>query len=204
VQPRIEAVVFDVGKVIVEWDLRELYRELIPDPAQREWFVETVVTPEWHFQHDAGRALAEMVAERQAQFPKHAALIAHYAVNFNASVPGPVPGTHELIEALDKAGVPLYGITNFGAEFWPKFRPEWPVLERFRDVVVSGVEKIVKPDPAIFRLAERRFGHAPQAMLFIDDNLANIEAARKLGWHGHHFTGAHGLRAELLERGLIA
>lgn len=200
---RIDAVVFDVGKVVVEWDLRELYRELIPDPAQRDWFVATAVTPEWHFQHDAGRPLAEMVPERQAEFPEHAALIAHYADNFNQSVPGPVPGTHALIEALDAAGVPLYGITNFGAEFWPKFRPLWPVFERFRDVVVSGEEKLVKPDPAIYALAARRFGHAPGAMLFIDDNLANVEGARLCGWHAHHFIDADGLRIELIERGLL-
>ena len=199
----IEAVVFDVGKVIVEWDLRELYRELIPDPAQRDWFVANVVTPEWHFQHDAGRPLAEMVPERQAEFPEHAALIAHYAANFNDSIPGPVPGTHAIIEELDAAGLPLYGITNFGAEFWPRFRPEWPVFERFRDVVVSGVEKLVKPDPAIYHLAASRFGHAPAAMLFIDDNLANVEGARACGWQAHHFAGADGLRADLKARGLL-
>jgi 2-haloacid dehalogenase len=202
IQP-VEAVVFDVGKVIVEWDLRELYRELIPEPGERDRFVAEVVTPEWHFQHDAGRPLAEMVAERQAEFPEHAGLIAHYAANFNASVPGPVPGTHDLIEALDHAGIPLFAITNFGAEFWPGFRAEWPVIDRFRDVVVSGIERIAKPDPAIYTLAQRRFGHAPQAMLFIDDNLANIEAASAAGWQVHHFRGADALRTDLRERGLI-
>lgn len=199
----IAAVVFDVGKVIVEWDLREIYRELIPDPLERDRFVAEVVTPEWHFQHDAGRPLAEMVAERQALFPQHAALIAHYATNFNASVPGPVPGTQALIEALDQSGIPLFGITNFGADFWPGFRAEWPVFEHFRDIVVSGVERIAKPDPAIYALAQRRFGYAPEAMLFIDDNLANIASAQACGWQVHHFGGAEALRLDLVERGLI-
>ncbi|MGE3690983.1 MAG: HAD-IA family hydrolase [Novosphingobium sp.] len=200
----IEAVVFDVGRVIVQWDLRHLFRDLIADPAELEWFVAHVVTEQWHFQHDAGRPLAEMVAERSAQFPQYRPLIEHYAANFNQSVPGPVPGTIALIEALDVRQVPLFGITNFGAEFWPVFRPEWPVFDRFVDVVVSGVEKVAKPDPAIFSLAVKRFGHAPADMLFIDDNAENIATARNCGWQVHHFTDAAGLALDLRERGLIA
>lgn len=200
---RIEAVVFDVGKVIVEWDLRLLYTDLIPDPAQRDWFVENVVTPDWHWQHDAGGMVADTIPARQAEYPEHAALIAHYAENFADSIPGPVPGTLALIEALDDAGVPLYAITNFGAEFWRDFHPTWPVFERFRDIVVSGVEKMVKPDAAIYRLAEARFGHAPEAMLFIDDSLPNVEAARACGWQAHHFIDSATLEADLRVRGLL-
>jgi len=99
--------------------------------------------------------------------------------------------------------VPLYAITNFGAEFWPAFSATQPIFERFRDVVVSGEEKLAKPDPAIYRLAERRFGHAPQDMLFIDDNRDNVEAARAGGWHAHHFSDAETLALDLRQRGLI-
>ncbi len=201
---RIEAVVFDVGKVLVEWDLALIYRDLIPDPAERRRFVETVVTPEWHFQHDAGRPLADMLPERIAEFPQHEALIRRYASHFNDSIPGPVPGSMELAERLAAAGVPLYGITNFGAEFWSGFRPNWPVFRHFRDIVVSGVEKLAKPDPAIYALAQQRFGHAPQAMLFIDDNADNIASAQRCGWQVHHFTDAGRLAADLAERGLIS
>lgn len=203
IEAPVEAVVFDVGRVLVEWDLRHLFAKLIADPDELEWFVTTVVTPEWHFQHDAGRPLAEMLPERIARFPDHADLIHTYARRFTESIPGPVPGSIELVEALDAAGVPLYAITNFGAEFWPPFQAEWPVFERFRDIVVSGIEQLAKPDPAIYALAERRFGHAPSAMLFIDDNADNIAAARARGWQAHHFQGAEALRTDLLERGLI-
>ena len=165
---RIEAVVFDIGKVLVEWDLRLIYRDLIPDPAERDWFVSHVVTPEWHFQHDAGRPLAEMLPERIAQYPEHEALIRRYASHFNDSIPGPVPGTSELVEALHANEVPLFAITNFGAEFWPAFAPRFPVLECFGDIVISGVEQLAKPDPAIYALAERRFGLPGSAMLFVD------------------------------------
>jgi 2-haloacid dehalogenase len=204
VSDRVEAVVFDIGKVLVEWDLRLIYRDLIPDPAERDWFVEHVVTPEWHFQHDAGRPLAEIVPERIALFPQHEALIRRYASHFGDSVPGPVPGTADLVEALYARDVPLFAITNFGAEFWPDFAPRFPVLERFRDIVISGVERIAKPDPAIYALAEARFGLPGSAMLFVDDNAHNITAARDCGWHAHHFHNAAGLEAELVRRGLLS
>lgn len=200
---QIEAVVFDVGKVLFEWDMRCLYAKLIADPAELEWFVTTVVTPEWHYQHDQGRPVAAMVAERSAEYPAQAHLIAAWGTRFNETLPGPVPGSLELVEALHTRGVPLYAITNFGAEFWAGFQPTQPVFERFRDVVVSGVEQLVKPDPAIYHLAQQRFGHAPEAMLFIDDNAANIASVRACGWHGHLFTDAPTLDADLRARGLL-
>lgn len=203
-QSRIEAVVFDVGRVLFEWDLRHLFAKLIADPAELEWFCTTVVTPEWHFQHDEGVPLAEMVPARKAQYPDHAHLIDAYATRFAESIPGPVPGSLEIVEALAAGGMPLFAITNFGAEFWPTFRAGWPVFDHFRDIVVSGDEKLAKPDPAIYRLAEQRFGLPGEAMLFIDDNAANIESAARLGWQVHHFTGgAEGLREDLRSRGLI-
>ena len=199
----ISAVVFDVGRVLFEWDLRHLFAKLIDDPAQLDWFCATVVTPEWHFQHDEGRLLADMVAERSAEYPEHAHLIAAYAARFNESIPGPVAGSLELVETLAARGVPLFAITNFGDEFWAGFRPTQPVFDLFGDIVVSGVEKVAKPDPAIYALAARRFGYAPGAMLFIDDNAENIAAARACGWQGHLFESAAGLETELRARGLL-
>ncbi len=199
----IKAVVFDVGRVIVQWDLRSLFAKLIRDQAELDWFLANVVTEEWHFQHDAGRPLAEMVPERKAQFPRYAHLIDAYAERFLESIPGPIPGTGELIRALDAAGHPLFAITNFGADFWAMFRPTEPVLDYFRDIVVSGSERMAKPDTAIFRLAESRFGFAAPEMLFIDDSAANIAAAEADGWQVHHFQNAENLAADLIKRGLL-
>ena len=199
----VEAVVFDVGRVLIQWELRALFEKLIDDPAELDWFLANVVTEEWHFQHDAGRPLDEMVPERQAEFAEHAALIEAYATRFLETIPGRVPGTAALVERLTARGMPLYAITNFGAEFWAMFRPTEPVLDRFAEIVVSGQEKLAKPDPAIFELAAGRFGHAPGAMLFVDDNRANVDAARSLGWQVHHFTDAEDLEGDLAARGLI-
>ena len=199
----IKAVVFDVGRVLYHWDLRHLFEKLIDDREELDWFLENVVTEEWHFEHDRGRALADMVPERIALYPEHADLISAYATLFNETVPGPVEGTIELAHALHAQGVPLYAITNFGHEFWAMFRPGRPVFDLFGDIVVSGTEKLAKPDPAIYRLAESRFGHAPGAMLFVDDNPANIASARECGWNGHLFTDAATLEAELKALGLL-
>lgn len=199
----IKAVVFDVGRVLYQWDLAALVDKLTDDPAERHHILAEVITTEWHFQHDAGRPLAEMVPERIAEFPHAERFLRAYATRFNETIPGPVPGSLAIVRELHAAGVPLFAITNFGAEFWAAFRPTAPIFDLFADIVVSGEEKLVKPDPPIYALAERRFGHAPDAMLFIDDNLPNVEAARACGWHAHHFADAPTLRSELVERGLL-
>lgn len=200
----IEAVVFDVGRVLYQWRLAALVEKLTDDPAERDHILAEVITEEWHFQHDAGRPLAEMLPERIAAFPAAERFLTAYAERFNETIPGPVPGSLEIVRELHEAGMPLYAITNFGAEFWSAFRPTAAVFDLFDDIVVSGEERLVKPDPAIFALAARRFGHAPGAMLFIDDNAANVAAARASGWDAHHFVDAPTLRAELVERGLLA
>ena len=200
---RIAAVVFDIGKVLIEWDLRLLLRKLYADEREAEWAYAHVVSEDWHAQHDAGRDLADMVAQRTAEFPDHAAAIRAYATRFGETIPGLVPGMPVLLERLAARGVPLFAITNFAAPFWAEYRAGQPLFDHFRDVVVSGVERIAKPDPAIYRLAEQRFGYPARAMLFIDDNRANIDAASALGWQVHHFAGAAALEADLRERDLL-
>lgn len=190
-------VVFDVGKVLFEWDLRHLFAKLIADKDELEYFVTHVVTPEWHFQHDAGRPLADMVPERIAEFPQYQALIEAYATRFNETIPGPVEGSLEIVHELAERGVPLFAITNFGAEFWEMFRPTQPIFDHFGDIVVSGVEKMVKPDPAIYALALARFGLKSGEAIFIDDNYDNVVSARANGFAAHHFTDAAKLRDEL-------
>jgi 2-haloacid dehalogenase len=200
---QIDAVVFDVGRVIVRWDMRILFAKLFDDPLELDWFCTNVVTEAWHGQHDAGCPIGEMAAERIAAFPEYRTAIEAYRDRWLETIPGVVPGVPELIERLAARDVPLFAITNFGTDFWAQFRPTQPVLDHFRDIVVSGHERLVKPGSAIFRLAAARFGHAPERMLFIDDSLPNIEAATRLGWYAHHFTDAATLEADLARRGLL-
>jgi 2-haloacid dehalogenase len=198
------SVVFDVGGVLYDWHPRHLYSKLIDDRDRLEWFLAHVVTLEWHFQHDAGRPFAETSAELIARFPDHRELIALYDERWLETIPGPVPGMIELVDELAAAGVPLYAITNFSHEFWPRFRATAPVFRHFRDIVVSGDERLVKPDPAIFALAMSRFGVAPGEALFIDDRADNVAAAQAAGFVGHVFDGVAPLRARLQALALIA
>lgn len=198
------AVIFDVGRVLYDWDPRFLYERLIPEGEALESFLRDVVTPAWHFQHDAGRSFADTGPELTAQFPQHAALIAAWGPRFIDSIGEPVPGMHQLVTDLDSADVPLYAITNFSGEFWPPFRArESALFDRFRDIVVSGDEKLVKPDPAIYHLALDRFGLRADQAVFIDDNAANVAAADALGIHGILFTDVVATRAELVALGLL-
>jgi 2-haloacid dehalogenase len=201
---KITAVVFDVGNVLFEWDLRHLFAKLIDDKDELDWFLANVVTPEWHFQHDEGRPLAEMTAELVAIHPAYALHIEAYRTRFVESIPGPVASSLEIVRELVERGVPLFAITNFGAEFWDMFRPTQPIFDHFGDIIVSGVEKLVKPDPAIYALALRRFGLQSGEAIFVDDNIDNVISARANGFVAHHFIDAHGLRMELTEHGLLA
>ena len=197
------AVVFDIGRVLFDWNLRFLFEKLIDEPDRLDRFLAEVVPEEWHFQSDGGQSLAEMVPARIAQFPEHAHLIEAYRARFNETLPAAIPGTHEIVRRLAGRGVPLYALTNFGAEFWAGFRPVQPIFDLFADVVVSGEERVAKPDPLIYQIAERRFGLPPHALFFTDDNPANIAAAAARGWRAHLFTDAPGLEAELAAHGLL-
>ncbi|HSF13750.1 MAG TPA: HAD-IA family hydrolase [Erythrobacter sp.] len=198
-----KAVVFDVGRVLFQWELRALFEKLIDDRDELDWFLANVVTEEWHFDHDRGRALADMVPERIAQFPAYEAHINAYATRFNETVPGPIEGSHAIVERLAARGVPLFCLTNFGDEFWEVFRPTQPIFDHFEDIIVSGVEKVAKPEPRIYEIVEARSGRSGDALFFTDDNPANIEAAKARGWDAHLFTDAASLEAALVRAGFL-
>ncbi|WP_109354433.1 HAD family phosphatase [Sphingorhabdus sp. EL138] len=194
---KIDTVIFDVGNVLYQWDLRCLFEKLIDDAEELDWFLLNVITPEWHFQHDAGRPLAEMVPERISQFPQYESHIKAYATRFNETIPGPVAGSLQLVKQLVSNGVPIFGITNFGSEFWRGFRPTAKIFDSFSDIIVSGDEKLVKPDTAIYELALDRFDVTADQCLFIDDRPENVAGSEKLGMRGHYFRDARTLEQEL-------
>ncbi|WP_417596078.1 HAD family hydrolase [Parasphingorhabdus sp.] len=200
---KIDTVIFDIGNVLYRWDLRCLFAKLIDDPEELDWFLAHVVTPEWHFQHDAGRPFADMVAERSREFPEYRDHIIAYSRRFPETIPGPVEGMVDIVRALANRGVPLFAISNFGAESWAQFRPSAPIFALFSDIVISGEEKMIKPDAAIYELALQRFSCRADQCLFIDDRLDNIEAGRALGIAGHHFKDAMTLEQQLMALRLL-
>jgi 2-haloacid dehalogenase len=167
-------------------------------------FVDDVGLWQWHETLDGGRPYAEAAAELSERFPEYAHLIAAWSDRFGETITGPVPGVHELVEALAARAIPLYAITNFSADFWPPFHArERAFFDRFRGILVSGEVKLLKPDPAIYWLALDRFRLRPQDALFVDDRLINVEAAAAVGLHAHLFTTADDLRARLEAEGLL-
>ena len=198
-----KAVVFDVGRVLFDWQLSALFEKLIADREELEWFLANVVTEEWHFEHDRGRSLADMVPERIAQFPDYELHLHAYRTRFNETIPGAVAGTHDLVTRLHSDGVPLFCLTNFGHEFWAGFRPEHAIFDLFEDIIVSGTEKVVKPNPEIYRIVEERSGRSAGELFFSDDNIANIEAALARAWDAHLFTDANALERQLKHAGFL-
>ena len=199
-----DAVIFDVGNVLYGWDPDAFLVRQIADDEARLKFIEDVDLYAWHETLDGGRPVAEAAAELEEKFPQYAALIAAWSDRFGETISGPVPGVHALVEALDARGVPLFGITNFSADFWPAFfEKERAFLGRFRDIVVSGEVKLLKPDPAIYWLALDRFRLRPADALFVDDRQINVEAALAVGMRAHLFVDAADLRARLEAEGLL-
>jgi 2-haloacid dehalogenase len=201
---RITSVVFDVGNVLVHWDIRKLYASSFDSQAAVDRFCAEVVTPEWHFQHDAGAPLSETIPALVQRYPEHRKLIEAYEPRWMETVGPVVDGMDDLLAELEAANIPLFAITNFSIELWPRFVAATPFISKFRDVIVSGAHKIVKPDPAIYKLALQRFKMAENQAIFIDDRIENITAATENGFAGHHFQTAEKLRADLVSLGLLA
>ncbi len=201
---QVRAVVFDVGEVLFHWDMRVLFSQMVKDEARLDHFMSNVLTFDFHCRSDAGETLADMLAELTRRHPEFADAIHAYGTRFNETITGPVAGSRELVEKLANRDVPLFALTNFGAEFWAGFHPTEPIFEHFADILVSGEEKLAKPDPAIFELAQRRFGFAPSELVFADDREENVAAARACGWHAHHFKHTQGFEVELTRLGLLA
>lgn len=197
-------VVFDIGQVLIEWDPRHLYRELFDGYEDlMEDFLERVCTPAWNLEQDRGRPWSEAVAQLAAEHPDCAELIRAYDDMWERMVPGPIPGTPEILAALKARGVPVYAITNFSADKFDLTCRRFDFLNGFDGIIVSGRERLVKPDPAIFHLLTDRYGLEANRCFFIDDNPDNVESARSVGMSAHLFLGAEALRRDLEAVGLL-
>jgi len=199
----VKAVVFDLGGVLIDWDPRYLYRKLLADEAAVEEFLATVCTREWNAEQDRGRPFAEGVAELVERYPAHAAAITAYSERWSEMLGGTIDGTVEVLAELRAAGTPLYALTNWSAETFEIARERFELLSWFDGMLVSGEERLIKPDPAIFRLLAERFGLDPAATFYVDDSEANVAAARALGFDAARFTGPEQLRRELTARRVL-
>lgn len=196
-------VIFDLGNVLIEWDPALAFADAFTTRDAAEAWLHEIGFHDWNRAQDGGRSFDEGIAAARAEHGDRARWLEGYLAAFPVTIENPVPGSWEILEELAAQAVPLYAITNWSKESWPAAAELHPRLSLFRDILVSGQERLLKPEAAIYlRLLERN-GLTAGESIFIDDSLANVEGARAVGLDAIHFIDASQLRAELVQRGLL-
>jgi 2-haloacid dehalogenase len=194
----ISTIIFDLGGVLIDWNPEYLYRKLFADEAAMKSFLSTVCTPDWNEEQDAGRSLQEGTALLVNQFPEHEEHIRAFYGRWEEMLGGAMTSTVELFRQLkDSRRYKIYALTNWSAETFTIALQQYEFLSWFDGIVVSGIEKMRKPDAAFYRLLLTRYQVNPHQALFIDDNYRNIVAAQQLGIQALQFTGADDLQKQL-------
>lgn len=193
----MKTIVFDLGGVLIDWNPRYLYKKMFASADEMEYFLANICPPQWNALLDAGRPFAEALAEAKAKFPAYAAQIDAYGARWGEMLGGAVEGSVAVLRDVKAKGYPLYALTNWSAETFPVAQEKYAFLTWFDGVLVSGAEKLAKPDPAIYKRLLAKFNLRADECIFIDDNEANVAAARKLGFQTVHFLSPDLLRTEL-------
>lgn len=194
------SVIFDLGGVLIDWNPRHLYRKLFADETDMERFLSDVCSPQWNDGMDEGRSWVEATDELVRLYPDHEDNIRAFRNRWPEMLGGAMTDTVQLLEALHRNGTPLYALTNWSEETFELTRTEYPFLDYFQGIVVSGRERLRKPDSEIFRVLLKRYDIAPTQAVFIDDNADNVAAAAAVGLHAIRFLSATTLQPAL--RGL--
>jgi 2-haloacid dehalogenase len=202
-ESEIRAVVLDFGGVVVDWDMRHLFRKVFADEAQMEYFLAHVLTQAENHRCDAGVPLAQVVAETSERHPEYAHALEAWRDRWIETVPAMIPGAEELVDDLRAAGYLVLGLSNFSAETFPMCRAGYPVFERFDDIVISGDVGVAKPGLEIYLLLCERNGIEPGQAVFLDDSPVNVDGALAVGMQALHFTDTRRARAALADLGVL-
>jgi 2-haloacid dehalogenase len=197
------AIIFDFGGVLMDWNAHYLYDKLLDNPADMERIFNEIDFHNWNLEMDRGRPFAESVTELSRQFPHHADLIRAFDERWEETLGGPIQATVEILQILKQRGYDLYGLTNWSAEKFKITRRKYPFFDLFDDIVVSGIVKLVKPDPRIFAMILEKANRPAAECLLIDDSDANVTAAMHLGFKTIHFKSAEQLAVELSRLGIL-
>jgi len=179
-----------------------LFRQLFDTEEEAQWFYEHVCTGLWNLEFDAGTSYAEGIQQKTNQFPQYFDQISAFDRRWHEMISGLIEGTCRIQNELIAAEVPTFAITNFSTEKFHECLEKYAFLRRFDGIVVSGNEKLIKPDYRIFHRFLDRYSLAADQCVFIDDSYPNIAAARHLGMKAVHFENPDQLRTELIEFGL--
>ena len=198
-----QTVIFDLGGVLIDWNPRYLYRKLMKSETEIEYFLSHICTPAWNAEQDAGRPFREGVAVLQARYPQYADLIAAYHLRWEEMLGEAIGESVKVLRQVKNTGRRVYALTNWSAETFHPTRKRFSFLGEFEGIVVSGEEKIAKPNPALFEILLQRYGIEAAQAVYIDDSAENIATAKRLGLHAIHFQDAAQLRRELHACGVI-
>lgn len=201
--PALDTVIFDLGKVLLNWEPERAFAAVLPE-NEIAALMEEISFSDWNHASDAGRPFDLGEAELIKRFPHRAEAIVAYRRHFERTLTGMVPGTNAIVAELQQAGVRLVALTNWSGELFPIARERFGILDRFEGIVVSGDERIAKPDPAIFTLLCERYDIDPTRAAFLDDSPRNCAAARDLGISAIDFLDADSARDALVDLGLLA
>lgn len=199
---KIKTVVFDIGGVLIDWNPRHLFRKVFDNGEEMEWFLANVCTYEWNLQQDGGKLFSVATAELQEKYPEYSDKIALYYGRWEEMLDGEIKGTVEIFRRLKSAGMPLYALSNWSHEAFPVAYEKYDFMKEFDGLVVSGYEKLLKPDHAIYRVLMQRYSVNPEEAVYIDDNKPNADAAAELGFNAIHFSSPEQLKKELRSLGL--
>lgn len=198
----IKNIIFDFGGVLVDWNPRYLYKSVFNDDEKMAYFLHNICHDAWNLEQDRGRSLAEGTQILLDQHPEYSDLIKMFYDQWETMLHSDIPETVALLYQL-KPHYHLYGLTNWSGETFPIAYKRYSFFKEFEGIVVSGDEKLIKPDPRIFQLILDRYNLVPEESLFIDDNLNNINQAKRMGFHAIHFLNPTQLSMELNELKLI-
>ncbi|MFZ5857583.1 MAG: HAD family hydrolase [Chloroflexota bacterium] len=199
----IRAIIFDFGGVLIEWDPRNLYRHYFSQPEKIDQFLSDVNFSQWNIEQDRGRPFAEGIAVLSAQYPQYATYIHAFGERWDETLVGTIDGTVKILRELQRAGYPLYALSNWSAETFPIARRKFDFFDAFDEIVLSGAVGMVKPERGIFELLLQKVGHPAHECLFIDDALTNIQQADRMGFKTVLFESPQQLRTELQELKLL-
>lgn len=193
---KIKNIIFDFGGVLLDWNPKYLYENHFENKHEMDYFLEEICNHDWNLEQDRGRSFTEAVQMLQKQFPEYHEQIAMFDNCWETMLRSDIPGTVEILSQLSKTHS-IYGLTNWSAEKIKVAYERFSFFSHFDGIIVSGEEKIIKPDHRIYEILLQRFGIKAEESLFIDDNPANVEAAKELGIHTIQFLDPQLLRAAL-------
>jgi 2-haloacid dehalogenase len=199
-----DTIIFDLGAVLIDWNPRYLYRKIFKTEQEITWFLENICTSEWNDEQDAGRSFAEATAELVARHPEWELPIRAWYERWQETIPGPIHGTVDILKTIKESKkYRLYALTNWSAETFPWALDNFDFLHWFEGIVVSGVEKMRKPQPEFYQILFDRYNVNPGKTVFIDDNPKNIAAGKLIGLTTIHFSSPAQLKNELDQHGIL-